>query len=108
MAREQTAGALPLSRHDVAKVAHLALLDLSDDELDLFTGQLGAVLDRARELEAFDVEGVAPTAHPYPLVNVFRPDVPEELAPVRDEVLAGAPDAEDGCFKVPPALGEES
>jgi aspartyl-tRNA(Asn)/glutamyl-tRNA(Gln) amidotransferase subunit C len=107
VAREEPVGALPLSRHDVAKVARLALLDLTDDELDLFTGQLGAVLDRARELQAFDVDGVAPTAHPYPLVNVFRPDIDSELVPVKAEVLAAAPDTEAGCFKVPPALGEE-
>jgi aspartyl-tRNA(Asn)/glutamyl-tRNA(Gln) amidotransferase subunit C len=107
VAHDEPARAGHLSRQDVAKVARLALLDLSDDELDLFTGQLGAVLDRARELQAFDVEGVAPTAHPYPLANVFRPDEPDLQTAVRDEALAAAPEIEDGCFKVPPALGEE-
>lgn len=96
-----------LSRDDVAKVARLALLDLTDAELDRFTGQLGAVLDRARELQAIDVDGVPPTAHPYPLVNVYRPDVVEQVDGVRDEALAAAPLVEDGQFRVPPALGEE-
>lgn len=96
-----------LSRDDVAKVAELALLDLTDAEIDRFTGQLGAVLDRARELGAFDLDGVPPTAHPYPLVNVFRPDHPDTASQVRDEALAMAPAAEDGLFRVPPALGEE-
>jgi aspartyl-tRNA(Asn)/glutamyl-tRNA(Gln) amidotransferase subunit C len=96
-----------LTVDDVAKVARLALLELSDDELGRFTGQLAAVLDRARELEAIDTGSVPPTAHPYPLVNVFRADEPENLPQVRNEVLAAAPAAEDGLFRVPPALGEE-
>ena len=90
----------------MAKVAQLALLDLDDSELDRFAGQLGRVLDRARELEAFDVDDLPPTAHPYPLVNVFRADEPERPEHVRAEALAAAPDAEDSQFKVPPALGE--
>ncbi len=95
-----------LTRDDVAKVAQLALLDLDDDELDRFAGQLGRVLDRAQELEAFDVDDLPPTAHPYPLVNVFRPDAPEVDVDVREEALAAAPEAEDHQFRVPPALGE--
>lgn len=98
---------LVLSSDDVAKVAQLALLNLEDDELDRFAGQLGRVLDRAKELEAFDVDDLPPTAHPYPLVNVFRPDEVEINVDVREEALAAAPEAEDHQFKVPPALGEE-
>jgi aspartyl-tRNA(Asn)/glutamyl-tRNA(Gln) amidotransferase subunit C len=96
-----------LTRADVAKVAQLALLNLDEGELDRFAGQLSAVLDRAGELEAFDVDDLPPTAHPYPLVNVFRPDDVEVSVDVRAEALAAAPDAEDDQFKVPPALGEE-
>lgn len=96
-----------LTRDDVAKVARLALLDLSDDEIDRFTGQLGAVLERARELQAFDVTDVPPTAQPYPLVNVFRPDEIEVADNIREEALAAAPAEEDGQFKVPPALGDQ-
>lgn len=96
----------PISRADVAHVANLARLSLTDDELDLFTGQLAAVLDHARDVEALDLDDVEPTAHPYPLVNVLRDD--EVGAGVdRDEVLAQAPDVEDGRFRVPPILGEE-
>lgn len=91
----------------MAKVAKLALLELSDDELDMFTDQLGAVLDRAQDLGQFDVDHIPPTAHPYPLVNVFRVDEPELSEGVRAEALAAAPDVEDDRFKVPPALGEE-
>ena len=95
-----------LSREEVAHVAHLALLQLTDDELDEFTGQLAAVLDHAADVEALDVSGVEPTAHPYPLANVLRDDVPGPLLD-RDEVLAQAPRSESGRFQVPAILGEE-
>lgn len=85
----------------------MALLELTDDELDTYTGQLGAILQRARDLDALDLDGVPPTAHPYPLVNVFRADAAEVLSDVRAEALAAAPEIEDGRYKVPPALGEE-
>jgi aspartyl-tRNA(Asn)/glutamyl-tRNA(Gln) amidotransferase subunit C len=95
-----------LSRDEVAHVARLARLQLTDEELDTFTGQLAAVLEHAADVEALDVHDVPPTSHPYELANVLRPDV---VVPSldRDEVLAAAPDAEDGRFKVPPILGEE-
>jgi aspartyl-tRNA(Asn)/glutamyl-tRNA(Gln) amidotransferase subunit C len=91
---------------DVAKVAALARLRLDDDELERFTGQLAAVLDHAADIRALDLAGVEPMAHPVPLGNVMRPDVPGPLLD-RDEVLAAAPVAEDGQFRVPPVLGEE-
>jgi aspartyl-tRNA(Asn)/glutamyl-tRNA(Gln) amidotransferase subunit C len=96
----------PISRDDVVHVAKLARLDLTEAELELFTPQLAAVLEHAADVEALDVAGIPPTAHPYPLRNVFRPD---ELRPGvdREEVLAVAPDVEDGRFKVPPILGDE-
>ena len=65
-----------ISRDDVAHVARLARLDLTDDELERFTGQLAAVLDHAADVAALDTAGVPPTAHPFPLVNVLRDDVP--------------------------------
>jgi aspartyl-tRNA(Asn)/glutamyl-tRNA(Gln) amidotransferase subunit C len=94
-----------ITRDDVAHVARLAKLSLTDAELDEFTGQLAAVLDHARDVEALDVADVPPTAHPYPLRNVLRPD---DVVPSldRDEVLAAAPAAESGRFRVPPVLGE--
>ncbi len=94
-----------LSREDVAKVARLARLTLSDAELDLFTGQLAQVLAHAGDMAELDLEGVAPTAHPFGLVNVVRAD---EVTPSldRDEVLAGAPDAREDRFAVPRIVGE--
>ena len=94
-----------LSRADVAHVAKLARLALTDEELDTFTPQLAAILDHAADVEALDLADVAPTSHPYPLANVLRPDV-ERPSGIRDAVLAEAPAAEDGMFRVPPVLGE--
>lgn len=94
-----------ISRDDVAHVARLARLQLTDDELELFTEQLGAVLDHAGDVAALDTAGVPPTAHPLPLRNVLRADVPVPGVD-RDEVLAAAPAVEDGRFRVPRILGE--
>jgi aspartyl-tRNA(Asn)/glutamyl-tRNA(Gln) amidotransferase subunit C len=90
---------------DVRHVARLARLDVTDEEVELFTGQLEAVLQHAEDVEALDVADVPPTAHPLPLRNVFRDDVPRPGVD-RDEVLAMAPDAADGRFRVPRILGE--
>ena len=94
-----------ISPADVAHVARLARLDVTDEELELFSGQLAAVLDHADDVAALNTEGVPPTAHPLPLVNVLRDDVERESLD-RDEVLAMAPEAEDGRFRVPRILGE--
>jgi aspartyl-tRNA(Asn)/glutamyl-tRNA(Gln) amidotransferase subunit C len=94
-----------LSRDEVAHVAKLARLQLTDEQLDTFTPQLAAVLDHAADVEALDLDDVPPTAHPFPLANVWRPDVARD-AGIRDAVLAQAPAAEDGMFRVPPVLGE--
>jgi aspartyl-tRNA(Asn)/glutamyl-tRNA(Gln) amidotransferase subunit C len=91
---------------DVAHVAKLARLDLTEDEMARLVVDLGAVLDHAADVAALDTSGVAPTAHPLPLRNVLRPDEPRPVLD-RDEVLAMAPRAEDGRFRVPPILGEE-
>ena len=89
-----------IGRDEVAHVARLALLDLTEDELDRFTGQLAAVLEHAEDVAALDLADVPPTSHPLPLRNVFRPDVP--AAPLdRDEVLGPGPGgretAASGC-----------
>ena len=94
-----------LTRDDVAHVAALARLALTDEELDLFTGQLAQVLDHAADVASLDLEGVAPTAHALAVTNVLRPDEPRPCLD-RDEVLAQAPAVEDDRFRVPPILGE--
>ncbi len=102
---DEAAPAETITRADVAHVADLARLSLTEEELDRFTGQLAAVLDQARDVEALDTEGVPPMAHPLPLRNVLRDDV---VTPSLDheEALAAAPAVEGGRFAVPPVLGE--
>jgi len=94
-----------LRREDVAHVARLARLTMNEAELDKFTEQLGQVLDHASDMNALNLEGVIPTAHPFGLINVVRDD--ELRASLdHDVVIAMAPDAEDGRFAVPRILGE--
>ena len=94
-----------LTRDDVAAVAQLARLTVTDAELDEYTGQLASILEHAADIEALEIDDIEATAHPYELVNVLRTD---EVRPSldRDEVLAQAPAAADGRFQVPPVLGE--
>jgi aspartyl-tRNA(Asn)/glutamyl-tRNA(Gln) amidotransferase subunit C len=91
---------------EVQKVANLARLRLTPEDLDRFTHQLSDILDHAADMDALDLADVEPMARPIPLANVFRTDEPGPALD-RDEVLAGAPAAEDGQFRVPPVLGEE-
>src|ERR1035437_1132397 len=65
-----------LTRDDVAHVAGLARLHLTDEELDLFTGQLAVVLDHAADVALLDLADVPPTAHAMAVINVLRPDIP--------------------------------
>ena len=98
-------GRYSISRDEVAHVAMLARLELTDDELDTYTGQLGAVLDHAADVAALDLAGVPPTSHALALANVLRPDEPRPCLE-RAEVLASAPDVEDDRFRVPSIMGE--
>jgi len=94
-----------LTRQDVAHVANLARLHLSDEELDLYTEQLAVVLDHAADVASLDLNSVAPTAHAMAVTNVLRTDEPHPCLD-RDEVLAQAPSVEDHRFRVPRILGE--
>jgi aspartyl-tRNA(Asn)/glutamyl-tRNA(Gln) amidotransferase subunit C len=95
----------PISRADVEHVAKLARLALTDAEIEDLTAELGSILGHADDIEALALDDVPPTAHPLPLENVLRAD---DVRPTldRDEVLAQAPAAEDGRFRVPRILGE--
>jgi aspartyl-tRNA(Asn)/glutamyl-tRNA(Gln) amidotransferase subunit C len=94
-----------ITREDVEHVARLARLALTPAEVDALTQELGVILDYAAQVDALDTDGVPPTAHPLPLVNVLRPD---EVRPSidRTEVLAEAPATEADRFRVPRILGE--
>ena len=91
----------------VAKVARLARLDLDQPELERMTAQLDSMLEHFADIDALDLADVAPMTQPYPLVNVMRPDVVQPGLD-RGEVLAAAPAAEDGRFRVPPTQGMDS
>ena len=93
-----------LTRADVARIADLARLELTTEELDLFTRQLGDILEYVEQIRGLDTSGVEPTSH---VLNrpVERPDADVASLP-RTEALANAPDAarESGLFKVPRVL----
>ena len=93
-----------ISAAAVAKVAKLARLDVTEEELDRMTVQLDGMLEHFADIDALDLATVEPMTQPYPLVNVLRPDVVRPCLD-RDEVLAAAPAAEDGRFRVPPIIG---
>lgn len=95
-----------ISRDEVAHLAKLARLAVTDDELDLFAGQLGVILDAVAQVSEVATDDVPPTSHAVPLTNVFRAD---EVRPglTQEQALSGAPAAEDGRFRVPRILGEE-
>ena len=93
-----------ISTADVVKVAKLSRLDLTTDEITVMTAQLDSMLEHFADMDALDLAQVEPMTQPFPLQNVLREDV---VVPGldRDEVLAVAPAAEDGRFRVPPIIG---
>jgi aspartyl-tRNA(Asn)/glutamyl-tRNA(Gln) amidotransferase subunit C len=96
-----------LSRADVAHLARLARLGLTDEELDHFGAQLDAIVSAVSRIGDLDTADVPPTSHALPLTNVERQDVVRPGLS-QEEALAGAPAAEDGRFRVPRILGEEA
>jgi len=96
-----------ISEQEVRRIAHLARLLLSDEEAARFGGQLGSILHYMARLNELDTAGVEPMAHPLPLHNVFREDLPGRPLDV-EQVLANAPDRQTPFFKVPKVLDQES
>jgi len=94
---------MKLSREQVRHIAELARLALSDEELALYQEQLSAILEHFEQLRALDTEAIPPTATVLPLRNVMRADEPRPPFS-REDILANAPAAEEGCFKVPAVL----
>jgi len=91
---------MKIDKKTVEKVAHLARLEVSEEEKELFATQLSDILDHADKLNELDTEDVEPTAHALPIKNVFRKDEVQESLP-QEDVLKNAPDADQGMFKVP-------
>ena len=96
---------MSLSRQDVAKVASLARLALSADELDRMTGELQKIVGLVSQLAEVDTSSVAPLAHPLDAENVFRADEPQPSLTTA-EALQSAPRHDGECFLVPAVLGE--
>jgi len=94
---------MAISREELEHVARLARLELTEEEIELFQVQLGAVLERARRIRNLPLDDLPPTAHPIDLTNVFRQDVVEP-SPLPDQILENAPQREGDLFRVPRIL----
>src|SRR5437899_1822136 len=94
-----------ITRDDVAHLARLARIAMTDAELDQMAGQLDVILGAVARVQEVAAADIPPTSHALPLANVYRPD---ELRPSLqpDDALAAAPAAEDGRFRVPQILGD--
>ena len=88
----------------MVKVSRLARLDVTPDEVQRITSQMAGMLEHFADIDALDLSDIEPMTQPYPLSNVFREDV-VVTGLDREEVLANAPAAEDGRFRVPPIVG---
>ena len=95
-----------ITRDEIAHLANLARIDLTDAELDHLAPQLSVILDSVASISDVADDDIPPTSHALPLTNVFRADV---VTPglTADEALSGAPEQEGQRFKVPRILGDE-
>ena len=94
-----------INRDDVAHLAQLAHIEMSDEELDRMAVELAVIVDSVKSVSEAAGDDVPTTSHPIPLTNVMREDVVGHVLTV-DEALSGAPDSADGRFKVPAILEE--
>jgi aspartyl-tRNA(Asn)/glutamyl-tRNA(Gln) amidotransferase subunit C len=94
-----------ISRDDVAHLARLARIAMTDDELDHLAGQLDVILAAVARVQEVAAEDVPPTSHALPLANVYRTDEPRPSLGAA-AALAAAPSAEDDRFRVPRILDE--
>jgi aspartyl-tRNA(Asn)/glutamyl-tRNA(Gln) amidotransferase subunit C len=96
---------MSISRQDIEKVALLARLQLTEDELSKMTSELAQIVGYVDQLREVNTEGVEPMAHAIELSNVFRDDVVIQSLP-RAEALANAPHHDERGYLVPAVLGE--
>ena len=96
---------MSLTPDQVRHIAHLARLGIEDGEVDRFAGQLSEILDYFERLRQVDTEGIPPTAQVIYLQNVMRADEPSPPSS-REDVMANAPQQEDGLFKIRAVLEE--
>lgn len=95
-----------IGRDDVARLADLARIQLTDEEIDRFAGEFDSIMDAVASVSEVASEDVPATSHPIAMTNVFREDVVEPTL-TQEQALASAPEAQDGRFAVPQILGEE-
>ena len=93
---------MAIDREQLLKVAHLARLELRDEEVERLEGQLNDILEAVSKVAELDLSDVPPTSHPLEVVNVWEDDEPQPCLPV-EEALANAPDRDGNYFRVPPA-----
>ncbi len=94
---------MAITRDEVLHVAKLARLELTRDELERLTVELGAILEAVGKVAELDLTDVPPTSHPLAVVNVWGEDEPRESLPLED-VFANAPQREVALFRVPPSI----
>jgi aspartyl-tRNA(Asn)/glutamyl-tRNA(Gln) amidotransferase subunit C len=92
---------MAITREEVLHVAHLARLELTDDELERLTVELSAILEAVSKVGELDLDDVPPTSHPLAVVNAWAEDEPRPSLGL-DEVFANAPARQGDLFKVPP------
>jgi aspartyl-tRNA(Asn)/glutamyl-tRNA(Gln) amidotransferase subunit C len=96
-----------ISREEVAHLARLSRLAVTEQELDQFAGQLDVILQSVARVGEVAADDIPPTSHSVPLTNVYRDDVPQPSL-TQSEALSGAPDAFEERFRVPRILDEEA
>lgn len=89
-----------ITKEQVKHIAHLARLEIKEEEIDLYREKLESIVTLVENLSSVDTENIKPTYHVLDLVNVFREDIAKEGLP-REEVLKNSYDQEAGQFKVP-------
>ena len=94
---------MKITKDEVIHVANLSRLDMDEESIDMFAGQIGTILEYIDTLKQVDTEGIIPTSHAISLTNAFREDVEKEHLD-RDLSLANAPEKEDGNFVVPKVI----
>jgi aspartyl-tRNA(Asn)/glutamyl-tRNA(Gln) amidotransferase subunit C len=95
---------MKITKEEVLHVAHLARLDLAEESIEKFAGQIDEILGYIEKLNQVDTKGIQPTSHAISLTNAFRDD--EEKEPIERELaLANAPEREEGSFVVPKVVG---
>jgi len=95
---------MKISKQEVERVANLARLDMSTDEVEKMTVQLDSILQYVAKLDELDTTGVAVTTHTQEVVNAFREDEVRESLP-REKALAAGPRHNDATFVVPKVIG---